>query len=378
MPPSDNVRSVIPSTYELAGVRSQGDALSSVIQHLGPTLSNPVGIEALTRFGHYAAVLKVTEDIAIAVSTDGVGTKTMVAAALDSYQTIGFDCVAMNVNDVLSVGAHPLAMVDYVGVHELGRRQIDELLRGLGAAAKEAGIAIPGGEFAQLPEVIGRGHFDLVGTCVGTLHPNELVLGQAVKPGDAVLGIASSGIHSNGLTLARRILLEQGGYRLDDYVPRLGRTVGEELLEPTVIYSRAIDALRSAQIELRGLAHITSDGFANLCRLEADIGYSIEFLPPAPEIFNLIAEVGGIETAEMYRVFNMGIGFVVITQAGVANSSVDALMESGYRAWRLGTVTGDAGSVELRPAGLTGGLRDGAGHFAPAGARPARTEQSRD
>ncbi|HEU4480801.1 MAG TPA: AIR synthase related protein, partial [Actinomycetota bacterium] len=200
--------------YEQAGVRGQSDALSSVVRHLAPTLGTPDGIRTLTTFGQYASVLKITDDVAIAISTDGVGSKTIVASKLDRYDTIGFDCVAMNVNDVICVGARPFAMVDYLGVNTLDPRRSDEILRGLGAAAKEAGVAIPGGELAQLPEVIGSDGrapgdetaFDLVGTCIGTVHPDKIVLGKDVKPGDAIVGIASSGVHSNGLTLARNVL----------------------------------------------------------------------------------------------------------------------------------------------------------------------------
>jgi phosphoribosylformylglycinamidine cyclo-ligase len=357
---------VSSDTYERVGVRGQRDALTSVVEHLGPTLTLPEGAEPLTSFGHYASVLKVADDLALAISTDGVGSKTIVAAELDRFDTIGFDCVAMNVNDVLSVGARPIAMVDYVGVHELNARHMDEMLRGLGAAAKEAGIAVPGGELAQLPEVIGPGHFDLVGTCVGIVHPDDVVLGRAIEVGDAILGIESSGIHSNGLTLARRTLLDDGGLRLDEHVARLGRTLGEELLRPTEIYCRAVNALRSERLELRGLAHITSDGFANLCRLKADVGFAIETLPSCPEIFALIAENGGIDTAEMYRVFNMGTGFVVITTPGAADGVVDAINSVGYRASRIGTVTDEPGIVEIVPVGLRGGLHGGSSAFAPA------------
>jgi phosphoribosylformylglycinamidine cyclo-ligase len=352
------------STYEGAGVQDQGDALGSVLKHLRPSVSFPENAEVLTHFGHYASVLKVSDDLAIAISTDGVGTKTIIAASLDRYDTIGFDCMAMNVNDILSVGAQPIAMVDYLGVHALDERQVDEIMRGLGAAAKEAGVAVPGGELAQLPEVIARDHFDLVGTCIGTVHPDRMILGQDIEPGDAIVGIGSSGIHSNGLTLARKVLLEVGGYRLDEEIGRLGGSLGEELLRPTEIYSRAMRALRSTVIQTHGLAHITSDGLLNLCRLDADVGYTIETLPPAPQIFGLIAEVGEIDAAEMFRVFNMGIGFVVVTPS--ADEAIDVLDRAGYRSWRIGTVGTETGVVEVHPAGLRGEVKEGSSVFTPA------------
>lgn len=362
------------SSYTEAGVHGQGDALDAIQRHLGPTLSFPDSAEVLTRFGHYASVLKITEDLAIAISTDGVGTKTIVASMQGRYDTIGFDCVAMNANDVICVGARPVAMVDYLGVHTLDAGMADDLLRGLGGAAKEAGIAIPGGELAQLPDVIGSDGrsdgdptaFDLVGTCIGTCHPDRLVLGQHVEVGDAIIGIASSGIHSNGLTLARKALLVGGRYQLADEVPSLGRSIGEELLEPTDIYVRAAIDLWETGIETRGLVHITSDGFTNLCRLEAKVGYDIYELPPTPPIFELIQSTGDIDTTEMYRVFNMGIGFVVIVPDVQADQAVERIRASGYSAMRIGTVNATAGIVRIGPAGLVGSLEGGQSNFSAA------------
>ena len=362
------------TSYTEAGVRGQGDALSSIQRHLGPTLTFPSNAEVLTRFGQYASVLKINDDLAIAISTDGVGSKTIVASTLGRYDTIGYDCVAMNVNDIICVGATPFAMVDYLGVHTLDPAVTEEILRGLGGAAKEAGIAIPGGELAQLPEVIGSDGkgpgdptaFDLVGTCVGTCHPDKLVLGQDIRVGDAIIGIASSGIHSNGLTLARKALLVEGRRQLSDEVDELGRSVGEELLQPTEIYVRAVTGLWEEGIETRGLVHITSDGFTNLCRLDAEVGYDIHDLPEPQPIFKLIQRTAGIEDAEMYRVFNMGVGFVVITPAEQGDDALERLRQSGYRAQRIGTVDDRAGRVTMGPVGLVGTLEDGESSFSKA------------
>lgn len=362
------------TSYTEAGVRGQGDALGSIERHLGPTLSLPSNAQVLTRFGQYASVLKINHDIAIAISTDGVGSKTIVASTLGRYDTIGYDCVAMNVNDIICVGATPVAMVDYLGVHTLDPAITEEILRGLGGAAKEAGIAIPGGELAQLPEVIGsdgKGEgdptaFDLVGTCIGTCHPDKLVLGQDIEVGDAIIGIASSGIHSNGLTLARKSLLVEGRRQLADEVDELGRSVGEELLQPTEIYVRAVAGLWDEGIETRGLVHITSDGFTNLCRLDAQVGYDIDDLPEPQPIFKLIQRTGGIDDGEMYRVFNMGVGFVVITRSDQLGAALERLGQSGYRAQRIGTVDDTSGHVNLRQVGLVGTLTDGESNFSKA------------
>lgn len=362
-----------PESYEEAGVRGQRDALSAIVQHLGPTLSYPDRARTLTTFGQYASVLKLSDDLALAISTDGVGSKTIIASRLDRYDTIGYDCVAMNANDILCVGARPIAMVDYLGVHTLDNARAEEILRGLGGAAKEAGIAIPGGELAQLPEVIGSDGkvpgdekaFDLVGTCVGTVHPNEVILGQDVKPGDSIIGIASSGVHSNGLTLARRVLLDRAGHQLEDKIEELGRTLGDELLEPTEIYVRAALALWDAGIKTKGLCHVTSDGFANLCRLDAPVGYDIEELPGAPKIFGLIQREGDIDDAEMYRVFNMGVGFVVIVAESDEDTALAKVSDAGYTAQRIGRVSEDEGTVTIRPVGLVGGLKHGESGFRP-------------
>jgi phosphoribosylformylglycinamidine cyclo-ligase len=359
--------------YERAGVRGQGEALSAIVRHLGPTLSLP-DAELLTTFGGYASALKVSDDLAIAISTDGVGSKTIVAAALERYDTIGFDCVAMNANDVICIGATPIAMVDYLAVHTLDAGRVDQLLEGLGGAAKEAGIAIPGGEIAQLPEIIGSDGrfpgdptaFDLAGTCIGVVHPGRLIMGHDVAPGDALIGLESSGIHSNGLTLARRVLLEEAGYEFNDYLGRLGRTIGEELLVPTRIYVGAVKALWNAGIETRGLVHITGDGFANLCRLEADAGYTIEVLPRTPEIFGLIQDAGGIPDTEMYRVFNMGVGFVVVVPAAAVDDALECVTGAGYGAGRIGTVSGESNVVRIEPVGLVGGMDAGESLFRPA------------
>ena len=342
-------------SYEDAGVRGQSEALSAVERHLRPTFSFPTNGEVLTEFGHYASVVKLTDDLALALCTDGVGSKTIIASSLNRYDTIAFDCVAMNVNDLLCVGARPLAMVDYLGVHTLDARRADELLSGLGAAAKEAAIAVPGGEVAQLPEIIGSDGrvpgdptaFDLVGTCVGTLHPDELILGRAVEPGDTIIGLASSGLHSNGYTLARRVLLRDAGMSLQDHVDQLGRSLGEELIEPTSIYVRSVTALWDAGVETRGLSHITGDGYANLVRLEAEVGYELDALPDPQPIFGLIQQRGDIGTEEMFRVFNMGVGMVVITPSSHTARALAVLERAGQSAHRIGVVIDEPGVVRL-------------------------------
>ncbi len=349
--------------YERAGVRDQGEALSAVQRLLGPTLSLPRHGRVITGFGHFAAVIALSDDLAVAVSTDGVGSKTLVASGLGRYDTIGFDCMAMNVNDLVCVGARPVALVDYLGVNRLDRRRTEQILTGLAAAAAEAGVAVPGGELAQLPEVIGAAGdataFDLVGTAVGMLKPDEVITGAQLQDGDVLIGLASSGIHSNGLTLARRVLLHERGLSLGDRPAPLTTTVGEALLEPTRIYVRAVLALWEAGVRTPGLVHVTGDGITNLCRLQAPVGYRIDRLPEPPAIFALIRRLGGIPDAEMYRVFNMGIGFVACVAPEQRDLALATLDAAGYPAQPIGHVTPETGVVRIDPLGLVGGLRDG-------------------
>ena len=362
------------ASYEASGVKGQRDALASIRRLLTPTFDFVRDGEVITPFGHYASVVKVSDELGIAVCIDGVGSKTLVASALERYDTIGFDCVAMNVNDILCLGARPLALVDYLAVNALDSARSEEILRGLAAAAREAGIAIAGGEIAQLPEIIGasgpglenRTSFDLAGACIGTVHPQRVLLGEEIRPGDALIGLHSSGIHANGLTLARRALLGDGGYRFDDELPTLGRTLGEELLQPTLIYAAAVTRLWDAGIDTRGLAHITGDGLANLCRLAASVGYVIEELPERLPIFELIQEVGGIPDAEMLRVFNMGVGFVVVVPTHQQEAALKAVQDRGFRAQRLGHVSDEHGILRVVPLGLVGSLDGGEAHFRAA------------
>jgi phosphoribosylformylglycinamidine cyclo-ligase len=356
----------VSDQYEDAGIRDQSEALSSVMRHLAPTFSFPHNAQVLTQFGHYAAVLRVHDDLAIAICTDGVGSKTVVASALNRFDTIGFDCMAMNVNDLICVGARPVALVDYLGVHTLDAGRVEQILQGLGAAAKEAGVAVPGGELAQLPDVIGSdGHgdgdpnaFDLVGTAIGTLHPDELILGDEIAVGDSVIGLRSSGLHSNGFTLARRVL-EAAGYHYKDEVAALGCSLGEELLRPTEIYVRALSGLWNEGIVMTGAAHITGDGLLNLSRLQPEVGFELDELPDPQPIFDLIQAAGDVPPAEMYQVFNMGIGFVVIARPDQQTAVLEAIQARGHEAQRIGVVTKEAGVVRLTRENLAGVLNSG-------------------
>ena len=316
------------------------------------------GSRAALPSGHYANVLKLEGDLGLALSTDGVGTKVIVAEHLGRFDTVGIDCIAMNVNDVICVGADPIAVLDYLAVEEADPEMLEQIAIGLRHGAEEARVEIPGGELAVLPELI-QGHpsprgFDLLGFCVGLVKLDELITGAAMEPGDAIVGLPSSGVHSNGFTLARRALDDLG-----ETPPALGgATVGETLLEPTVIYVRAVRELIESDADVRGLAHITGEGFLNLLRLDAPVGYRIDAPLPVPPIFDLIAERGGVEPAELYEVFNMGCGFCCVVPWDDADQAVELLGRFHEGAAVIGRVTHTAGVVELPGAGLVG-TKDG-------------------
>jgi phosphoribosylformylglycinamidine cyclo-ligase len=306
--------------------------------------------------GHYASVLRVTPDLGIALCTDGVGSKLVVAEQADRLETVGIDCVAMNVNDVICVGARPIAMVDYLAVEQADPVALARIAQGLKAGAEQADIEIPGGELAVLPELI-RGHpsphgFDLCGTCVGVVALDAIVTGDAIAPGDAVIGLPSSGLHSNGFTLARRAL---GDFALDDRPRELqGAGVADALLEPTVIYVRAVLELLSSGIPVHGLAHITGGGLLNLLRLGDGVGFAIDAPLPVPAVFALIAQRGDVPPAEMWEVFNMGCGFAVIVPEARVGDATALLARRHPGAARIGSVTAETGRVTVPPLGIAG------------------------
>jgi phosphoribosylformylglycinamidine cyclo-ligase len=322
--------------YAKAGV-DQGAADSAVaglVRALGAIkLGRPSAQVPLP--GHYASVIKIDERTGIALSTDGVGTKLVIAEELGRYDTVGIDCVAMNVNDVICVGAEPLAMLDYIAIERADPEVCEEIGVGLAHGAELAGIEIPGGELAQLGQLV-RG-VDVSGACFGTVALDAIVDGSAVEPGDVVIGLPSSGLHSNGYTLARSAL---AGISLDDDPEgRLGRPLGEVLLEPTEIYVKPVIELLRSEVDVRGLAHITSGGTGNLLRLAAEVGYEIDDPLPVPSVFDLIQERGEVSGEEMREVFNMGCGFCLVVPAADEAAAL-ALLRAPYpAAKRIGRAT---------------------------------------
>ena len=319
--------------YTKAGVDQEAadSAVAGLVRALGAiSLGRPSTQVPLP--GHYASVIRIDERTGIALSTDGVGTKLVLAEQLGRFDTIGIDCVAMNVNDVICVGAEPLAMLDYIAIEKADPAVCEEIGVGLARGAEQAGIEIPGGELAQLGQLV-RG-VDVSGACFGTVALDAIVDGSAVEPGDVVIGLPSTGLHSNGYTLARSALAE---IPLDD--DRLGRPLGDVLLEPTEIYVKPIVELLRSEVDVRGLAHITSGGTKNLLRLAADVGYEIDDPLPVPPVFDLIQELGEVSDEEMQEVFNLGCGFCVVVPAGDETAALELLRSHYPAAKRIGRAT---------------------------------------
>jgi phosphoribosylformylglycinamidine cyclo-ligase len=332
----------VSEAYARSGVsqRAADRAVAALVRHLARIdTGKPSRVVELP--GHYASVLRLDEATGIAFGTDGVGTKMVVAERLGRFDTIGIDCVAMNVNDLICVGAEPVAMLDFILCAEADPEVCGAIGEGLRRGAELAGIEIPGGEIAQVGDVVAG--WELTGSAIGVVALDDIVTGERIEPGDALIGLPSSGLHSNGYTLARTAVAD---IPLDD--ERLGRSLGDVLLEPTTIYVRAVLELLDSDVDVRGLAHITGDGLNNLLRLSRDVGYEIATPLPVPDVFGLIQELGRVSDEEMHEVFNMGLGFVCVVAADDAGVATDLLAEHHPGARRIGLVTDQAGSVVRR------------------------------
>jgi phosphoribosylformylglycinamidine cyclo-ligase len=350
------------TTYQAAGVDTARGriGLQRIVDRVRGTWPQHGGIGSVKLpIGYYANVIDMG-GIGLALATDGIGSKAVIAQMMQTYDTVGIDCIAMNVNDLLCVGATPLSLVDYIALQDPAPEVLEALSQGLCAGAEMANISISGGEIAQLPDLLqshaaGVG-FDLVGTAVGRVALDRILIGQQIEPGDVVIGIESNGIHSNGLTLARHVFFGRHGYRIDATFAELDRTLGEELLRPTHIYvQEALDAFTLGPSVVKACLHITGDGFLNLNRVAAAVGYRLETLPPVPPIFSLIQHLGQVSDEEMFRVFNMGVGFCLVVAASSADAVLAAVQAYGKTACIMGRVVADAErQIVIEPKGLVG------------------------
>lgn len=323
-------------TYSESGVdiNLEEATVSALVSEIKKTLSFR---DVITESGHFAALVKLGNK-AIAMSTDGVGSKILVAKMMNKYDTVGIDCIAMVVNDILCVGAEPIAMVDYLAVEKADPEIASQIGKGLAKGAEMAKIAMIGGETASLPEIIND--FDLAGTGIGIVDADKIITGENIADGDILIGIESNGIHSNGLSLARKVFFDKAGLNVDSPLPEdPHKTVGEELLKPTAIYVKPIVDLLNADIDIHGLAHITGGGFLNLKRLKKGIGFTIDNLPGPHSIFKSIYSLD-VPLEEMYRVFNMNIGFVAIVSGKDADKTIN-IIEKYNKAYKIGYVVDD-------------------------------------
>jgi phosphoribosylformylglycinamidine cyclo-ligase len=360
-----------PATYAQAGVdeeREQSAFSRAMRPWLARTTVKSPMVTSITGLasGYFASMMHIPPGPPVAMTTDGVGTKILIARDANRWEPVGVDCVANNVNDIVCTGAVPLALLDYMATDRIDEGVLEEIARGLFLGAELAGIAIPGGEIAQIGAMLagsddGRGPMlDLVGTAFGAMPPRgtgwrDPIDGSNVRPGDVVIGLPSSGLHSNGYSLARQALFARGSMKLTDQVPGTGRRLDGALLQPTRVYVKAAESIWQAGVAPHGLAHISGGGLLNLARLGADVSYELDALPAPPPLFNLIAEKGQIDAATMYATFNMGIGFCVVVAKSDQPVVMSALKNAGEEPIRIGWVTARNGrTVSLPTAGLIG------------------------
>jgi phosphoribosylformylglycinamidine cyclo-ligase len=295
-------------TYSDSGVdiRKEEQAIKAILSGIKSQrkgIGKPMG-------GHYAGMIEFG-DYALILCTDGVGSKVKIASELKKWDTVGIDCIAMNVNDAICVGAEPLAFVDYLAIDDPRPEITWEIGKGLEKGAELSNISIVGGETASLPEIVNG--FDLAGTCLGYVKKSDIITGESIEPGDIIVGLGSSGIHSNGYSLVRKVI-EQSDISYKDAFPSglyPGKSIGEILLTPTQIYVKEIMSLLK-KVQVKGLAHITGSGVLNLPRLKKEVQFILEDPFDVPPVFNFIQELGNIDEKEMYQTFNMGMGFCVI------------------------------------------------------------------
>lgn len=338
-------------TYREAGVNiDEGNALVERIKPLAQRTKTPFVLDGIGGFAGLCGLPVGLEEPILVSGTDGVGTKLKVAFALGKHDTIGQDLVAMCVNDVLTTGATPLFFLDYFATGRLDANAAADVIRGIADGCVLAGCALLGGETAELPGFYADGEYDLAGFAVGVVDKKKLLGPARVKTGDIVLSIASSGLHSNGYSLARRVLEKEMGKDLAEVLPELGESVGSALLRPTKIYAKAVNALtRGLGDGLHALCHVTGGGVVeNLPRvLPTDVVARLDGCRPWPALFDVIARGGPVELEEMRRTFNLGVGLLVVCSKESEAQALTLLAEAGEDAYRIGTIDAGAGAPKV-------------------------------
>ena len=324
--------------YRRAGVDLEAAARAvERIRELAGAATRP---EVVAGVGGFAGLFRVGEGRLLAAAADGVGTKLEVARLAGRLGTVGIDLVAMCADDVACTGAEPLFFLDYLAVGRLDPDQAAAVVGGIAEGCRRAGCALLGGETAEHPGLLEPGRFDLAGFCVGAIEEERLLGPRRVRVGDALVGLASSGLHANGYALVRRALLEEAGYRLDDRLPRLGRTLADELLEPTAIYAPLVVALAREGL-VSAAAHITGGGLVENLPRALPPGLGAELEPgswPVPEVFRLVQEASGASDQEMRSTFNLGLGMVLVDPPDRVEAARSRAEAAGVAAYRVGRV----------------------------------------
>ncbi len=341
-----------PLTYADAGVSFEAE--SEAISRLKSLVQTTYRPEVLSDVGSFGGLfaLKTYREPVLVSSTDSVGTKLKVAFKVGRHDTVGFDIVAHCGNDIVVQGAEPLFFLDYIGISKVAPAVIEEIITGLASGCREIGCALIGGEIAELSDIYTPGEYDLVGTVVGAVEKADVITGERITPGDQLIGLGSAGLHTNGFTLARRILFDRCDYGVDTYLPELSATVGEALLACHKSYVRSILSLRPG-CDIKGIAHITGGGLpANVERILPDgcTAYIRNRTWEIPPIFPFLQEKGDVEEPEMYRVFNMGIGMVVIVAPDAVDAALESLNASGESTYRIGEVIAGKKGVQGVPS----------------------------
>ncbi len=334
-------------TYKSAGVDI--DAGNRFVELIKPFVKSTFRPEVLTDIGGFGGLFGLKggyKEPVLVSGTDGVGTKLRAAFMADRHDTVGIDLVAMSVNDILVTGAEPLFFLDYFACGKLEPERHSKVVSGIAEGCRQAGCALIGGETAEMPGFYAEGEYDLAGFAVGIVDKSKIIDGSRIKPGDVLVGLASSGLHSNGYSLARKVFFDAAGLKIDSHVPELGKTVADELLTPTRIYVKNILALMG-EFDIKGLAHITGGGITeNLPRVFPDgcrarIRKGSWEIPP---VFNFIREQGRVDEAEMLRDFNMGIGMIAVLGADEAESFAKKAAMLGEKTYVMGEIiTGEKG-----------------------------------
>ncbi len=329
--------------YSKAGVNI--DAAASWVSRIKQLAAQTRSDAVLSGVGGFSGLYSMDhlgfENLVLASGSDGVGTKVIIAQMMDKHDTVGIDLVAMNVDDVVTSGATPLFFLDYIAGGNLTPDLVEQIIQGVVAGCQAAGCTLLGGETAQMPDLYGPGEYDLAGFCVGAATKSHIIDGKSIRQGDIVVGLASSGLHSNGYTLVRKVFRE-AGWGLSRYVGQLGRTLGEELLEPTRIYAPLLLKIRD-NVCIKGAAHITGGGIVeNVPRIlppELKVKFNLGW--EVPPVFQVIQELGNICDKEMYRVFNMGIGMTAIVAPGDVDKVMALSREAGIGSFVVGEIVGE-------------------------------------